>query len=297
MLKKLKCHICDFDGDMNNVNANLQKIGNIKEIGDRNIFKCPKCKFEFIYPCLSINEKSDIYDSSGYSAYVEENKEFVYIKKLKFKKVVNICKKYKSSGNLLDVGCGTGYLMEIANSLGFDSYGLELSKFAADFISEHYGEDRICRGIIENCSWNNMFDIIVMNDFLEHVEDPINTLNAAKKLLKKDVDSYIIITTVNTDSIVCKLMKSEWPQYRLDHLSYFNRKTINEIVKKTNLDLMLYKPFFKTLTFRYVNFILKKDFDGINNHIFNILEKIPILGNMKLPLYSGEILVVLKNKK
>ena len=291
MLKKLNCNICGFDGEMNSLNVN------IKGLGDRNIFKCPKCKFEFIYPSLSSDEKSDIYDTSEYSAYVEEKEEFVSIKKIKFSRVLDICKKYKTSGNILDVGCGTGYLMEVANAQGFNAYGVELSKFAADFVAEHYGTDKIHRGVIETCEWNNMFDIIVMNDFLEHVEDPINTLEAAKKLLKKDVDSYIIIATVNTDSIICKLMKGEWPQYRLDHLSYFNKKTIDEITKKINLDLISYKPLFKILTFKYVNFILKKDFNGINNYIFNILEKIPILGNMKLPLYSGEILVVLKNTK
>ena len=286
----LKCKICDYEGEMKIINAN------IKDIGDRKVLSCPNCKFQFVYPSLTSEEKSEIYDSSEYTAFINENDDFIPIKKSKFKKLLNNVIKYKNKCKILDVGCGMGHFLEVANTYGFDTYGIELSKFAAKVSAQHSGEDKIYQGIIEDCKWENMFELILMNDFIEHTDNPIEVLKSANRLLRNDTDCYVMITTVNTDSIVYKIMKTQWAHYRLDHLSYFNNKVIYEMANKSGFEVIKIKPYFKILTFRYVNYILKADFEGINNKIFNILEKIPIFNDMQLPLYSGESFIVLKKK-
>jgi len=42
--------------------------------------------------------------------------------------------KYIKKGRLLDIGCGTGNLVYRAKELGWDAYGIEISKRYSDFL-------------------------------------------------------------------------------------------------------------------------------------------------------------------
>ncbi|PCG19264.1 class I SAM-dependent methyltransferase [Brachyspira sp. G79] len=177
MNKKLKCNACLYEGEMKVL------FSNISDIGNREVILCPNCGLEFLYPRLTEEDKSKIYDTDNYVGWGSENKAFISMKKEKFKRVIKSVLNYKNSGKLLDVGCGLGYLLEVANEMGFDSYGIELSKNGSDIAKKKFGDDKIYHGTVETCNWKNTFDVITMNDLFEHIDDPIETLIKSKELL------------------------------------------------------------------------------------------------------------------
>ena len=88
--------------------------------------------------------------------------------------------KLNASTRILDVGCGSGKLLLRLHELGFKSLtGID------PFISKdvRYGANVwIRKGLLEDIK-NENWDVIMFHHSLEHVPDPLTTLQAAKGLL------------------------------------------------------------------------------------------------------------------
>ncbi len=282
-----KCPICSSENTAKYLYKNI--------IGNKNILKCQNCEIEYLYPYPTEEELSEVY-SDNYAAWgIGEEDSFSKMKRDKFRKLLKDVLKYKDSGKLLDIGCGPGYLMMEARELGFDVYGVEVGKKAADIAKDKFGENKIYNGILENSNFeNNYFDIIMMSDVLEHVENPLKLFQISYDLLDKN--GYIIITTPNTDSFTCKVMKSKWSHYNIEHIHYFNKASIEKLSNITDLNIIEIKPFWKILTFKYMNNIFKFNNRKLLSNVFSILEKIPIIGNSEIPILIGEFFIVLNKK-
>src|SRR3954452_6818432 len=75
------------------------------------------------------------------------------------------------AGRLLDVGCGPGLLLDEARRCGYAPVGLEVSRAAARHATEVLGLD--VRGFpFEACEPLERFDVVVLADVLEPLEDP-----------------------------------------------------------------------------------------------------------------------------
>lgn len=292
-LQFTKCPICSIEGNIKILYKNL--------IGNKSILECPKCSIQYLYPYPTESELNEIY-SEGYAAWGIGNEDtFSEMKKAKFRKLLKYTAKYCNKGNLLDFGCGPGYLMEEAKKIGFNVYGAEFGEYAANISKNKFGEDRIFAGNIENCKFqDNFFDIVIMSDLLEHIVNPVSSLKKVNAILKNTVNSngggYCMITTPNTNSFTCKIMGSKWAHYNLEHIHYFNINSIKKVAKITGFEILEIKPYFKILTIKYMNYIFKYNKRKFLSFIFSILEKIPILCNLQIPILAGEFLIILRKK-
>ncbi|TXJ15847.1 hypothetical protein EPJ64_04255 [Brachyspira aalborgi] len=105
-LQFTKCPICSSEGNIKILYKNL--------IGNKSILECPKCSIQYLYPYPTESELNEIY-SEDYVAWGIGNEDtFSQMKKAKFRKLLKYTAKYCNKGNLLDFGCGPGYLMEEA---------------------------------------------------------------------------------------------------------------------------------------------------------------------------------------
>lgn len=183
----LKCFLCEYEGKMK-VKSSVLGAGE-----ERKIVKCPKCDLEFIYNQPSFEEIKNIYSNEYYKAWgmeSGENTEVASMKKSTFADMLKKILPYKNSGNILDIGTASGFLLEEANKLGFEPYGIELSEYSSSIAKRKFSEDRIYNGTLETSPFKeNFFDIITMCDFLEHSQNPINILNISHKLLKNTINS------------------------------------------------------------------------------------------------------------
>src|SRR3954452_8073120 len=88
-------------------------------------------------------------------------------------------------GRLLDVGCGHGLLLDEARRAGWEVLGLELSRRAASHARERLGLRVRERTLAELAAEPEppAFDAIVLADVLEHLDDPLDALDACRSLL------------------------------------------------------------------------------------------------------------------
>ncbi|WP_241392445.1 class I SAM-dependent methyltransferase [Brachyspira hyodysenteriae] len=158
------------------------------KVNGRDIVCCPNCKLEFIYNQPNFEEIKSIYSNDYYKAWGMEdgeNNEVALMKKSTFRNMLKKILPYKKSGNILDIGTASGFLLEEAKEMGFEPYGVEISEYSSSIAKKKFGEDRIYNGTLETAPFeNNFFDVITMTDLLEHVQDPVSILKISNKLLR-----------------------------------------------------------------------------------------------------------------
>src|SRR3954453_18258532 len=88
---------------------------------------------------------------------------------------------------ILDVGCGAGFLANHLGALGHDVTGLDLSDDALAVAARHDGRHTVHyqRGDALNLPFANAsFDVVCAMDFLEHLEKPERAIAEAARVLR-----------------------------------------------------------------------------------------------------------------
>ena len=147
---------------------------------------------------------------------------------------------------VLEVGCGHGGYVALLGWAGYDALGTELSPWVARFAHDTFGVN-VRTGPIENQDFEaESFDVIVLNDVMEHLPDPAKTMGHCARLLAKD--GFFVIQT---------------PEY-VEHLSYADLQRTKDLFLKhmeRNNEEHLYlfsrrsaAEFFSRLGFPYLDF-------------------------------------------
>ncbi|MCW2737645.1 MAG: putative Methyltransferase type 11 [Nocardioides sp.] len=76
------------------------------------------------------------------------------------------------SGRLLDVGCGTGALVQSARDAGLEAIGVEPDPEMAALAGSTLGEEVAVDGLPDLPLADNGFDVVTANFVLNHVDDP-----------------------------------------------------------------------------------------------------------------------------
>ena len=129
-----------------------------------------------------------------------------------------------SRGRLLDVGAGSGWLVEHMNSLGWQAEGL-------DFDPQLVASAR-ARGLVFHqggvCQQNfsaSAFDAVTMSHCIEHVHDPLAWLVEARRILKPG--GRLAIATPNSDGLAHRFFRADWRGLEPPrHLHLFNRTSM-----------------------------------------------------------------------
>jgi 2-polyprenyl-3-methyl-5-hydroxy-6-metoxy-1,4-benzoquinol methylase len=92
------------------------------------------------------------------------------------------------TGNFLDVGCATGYLLaEIQKQTKWNVYGVELVTKAAIFAKEKLHLEQVQNTDLHSANYpSEFFDVIHISEVMEHVADPYALLAECRRILKPD---------------------------------------------------------------------------------------------------------------
>lgn len=93
-------------------------------------------------------------------------------------------KNVRPGGSILDVGCGTGFVLEhLRNS--YDVHGLDDAAIAVEFCHQK-GLDFVERGILgESKLPRESYDMVMFLDVIEHVDDDVAMLKNGERVLAK----------------------------------------------------------------------------------------------------------------
>lgn len=150
------------------------------------VLKCRNCSLARTWPSpLQGNEAEQYYeDIEDYEMRFEKQvlwQAFAH-------RTLEVIKKYKPSGKLLDVGCNVGILVTEAKKLGYDAYGIDFSQKALDYGRKNLGlEDSLQRGSVAAQNYpNDYWDIMTYMQCFEHLEDPLVEYKEVYKVIKPE---------------------------------------------------------------------------------------------------------------
>jgi SAM-dependent methyltransferase len=131
------------------------------------------------------------------------------------------------SGRLLDVGCGPGLLLDEAARRGYEVMGVELSRDAARHAREELGLD-VRELALEDFEDAAGFDVVVLADVIEHVEDPVAAIARCATLLRPG--GVLCVVTPDPSSVTARLAGGRWWGYLPAHTCLLPRRTLRELL-------------------------------------------------------------------
>jgi 2-polyprenyl-3-methyl-5-hydroxy-6-metoxy-1,4-benzoquinol methylase len=172
----------------------------------------------------------------------EARRERSWLETTLFSDLEFLLKEHLIKGKVLDVGCGTGDLVKYLSKEGFKAEGLEPSKDAVA-----YGRSQgilIHHANLESYHSSNRkeeFGAVFLMNVLEHVLNPIKTVEWAGDLLKKG--GLLIVRVPNDFSefqLAAKnhLKKKEWWVVAPDHINYFNFASLNSVFTRNGFEVV-----------------------------------------------------------
>ena len=125
---------------------------------------------------------------------------------------------------LLDVGAMYGFFLIFARQRGLDVMGIELSEETPRFAREQ-GVDVRSTSLLEAGLPTDSFDLVTMNNVLEHTLKPLADLQEAHRVLR--AGGLIYVAVPNFDSLVANVDNIYWKNKAWpNHLVYFTNKTL-----------------------------------------------------------------------
>lgn len=221
-----------------------------------NILQCPECSF------VQLNIKPVSYFKKVItSTSISGSTREIRLKQMKlFRK-----KFFLKSKKIIEIGCGSGAMLDIINQAGMRAYGLEYSKKSVAI--GKLSKRKIFQGYLNDLDYleQSPYDGFVCFNFLEHIPD-INKF--VKKISDNIKDKSVgIITVPNLDYLI---KTKSFYEFVADHLSYFTKNTIKYLFEKNN---------FKIVECKLIN---------NNNDIFLIVKKVKT--PLKPKKYKNKIL-------
>ena len=140
----------------------------------------------------------------------------------------------KTSSDLFEVGCATGFFLELAKQRGWGVSGIDLSAYAVE-----RGKEKglaVSTDTFESIGGEKKYDVIAMYDLIEHVKDPIETIHKAHALLRDN--GLLVITTPDAGSLWAKVWGKKWHAFvPPQHLFYFSDKNLCEILVANGFEI------------------------------------------------------------
>jgi 2-polyprenyl-3-methyl-5-hydroxy-6-metoxy-1,4-benzoquinol methylase len=263
--------------------------------------RCERCSLERIDPQPTDSTLTAIYGKHYYDAWGLHNDTATVslLKKATFAYVLDQLPHLPSGSKLLDCGAATGFLLELAKERGLEPYGIELSEFGANAISEKFGAGRAFRGEIENATFadaeDGAFQAITMCDYIEHVRDPLRVLERARTMLAPG--GVIALTTPDTGSLSRRGLGKGWSHYKVEHLYYFGRQNMAKLLERAGYRDIQFKPLWKSLNLKYIREIFERYPHPVLSQVARGLGKtLPSsLQARPLRLLTGEMLAIARN--
>jgi len=231
------------------------------------IVQCPECNLIYVNPRPSLKEIEKIYPEE-YSAYhfsdiknpiIRKARSFMQVAKAR--KILKCIPRVDNNMHIVDVGCGSPVLLNLLREIApgeINLYGNDFNPKALELV-KRMGFETI-PGNFEDVEWeNNFFDMIVMNQLIEHLFDIPGVLRKSFSLLKPN--GALLIETPSADGLDSRLFrKYHWGGYHVPrHLQIFTSETISTTLSKYGFEVetisYLPSPNFWTSSFRNLLFI------------------------------------------
>ncbi len=198
-------------------------------LNDGQVYRCRNCDFHFLNrldDIVAIEEKSKGLNEQAWN-YIEgrvgEPDDLLRKQLALVKEFVPL-----DGARCLDLGAGVGQVLLQLKKEKAEGFGIEPSAMRRDYAKRKFGLD-LRQELVDDRYWQDdfggYFDAICLWDVIEHLNDPVATLEQACRLLKSG--GYLFIDTPNraalayrTSELFYRLSGGQFPLFLENFYSY-----------------------------------------------------------------------------
>lgn len=277
----MKCNLCG--GENNRL---------LFEKNSGRLLQCNGCGLKFVENPPDREEARALYGKDYFSAY-RQNKygyedylahKYLYLDM--FLRRLEVIEKYKRGGRLLDVGCATGVLIDVARFRGWEVQGVDISPYASEIARKYYNLD-VFTGTLEEAGYEDArFDLIYMHDLIEHVPDPMSLVKEARRILKPD--GLLAINTPNAGGFLARVLGKRWFHYKLQtHVALFSPKTLGALLDRAGFRVLNTVVTSRVINLEYLVERMKYDMPPAAA-LLGFFSRGGAISKITFPFWSGE---------
>jgi 2-polyprenyl-3-methyl-5-hydroxy-6-metoxy-1,4-benzoquinol methylase len=211
------------------------------------LVECEQCTLRFTQDIPSATAIAPYYQFEDYISHTNSNKGIInqlyrQVRKITLLEKKNLIHKTTglSTGNLLDMGSGTGAFAGYMKKAGWQVTGLEPDEGARKVAYQEFGVV-----LSDTSSFYELapaqFDVITLWHVLEHVHELQSYIQQLKKLLKPT--GKLIIAVPNYTSVDASYFGPQWAAYDVPrHLYHFSPSSMRALLANHQLKLESIKP-------------------------------------------------------
>lgn len=139
---------------------------------------------------------------------------------------------------LLDIGCAAGFAVEHALKQGWDAYGLEPSRYAAEVARQSLGDRVRCGTIDDGLFPDGSFQTVLLWDVIEHLPHPRKALEQIHALLEPE--GLLSVITPDFRSPLARVMGRFWMEYAkpAEHIYFYSLKVLEAALRECGFDVV-----------------------------------------------------------
>jgi SAM-dependent methyltransferase len=164
---------------------------------------------------------------SGYYPSITSEPEFV---RVRLAETIATFESYRKTNRLLDLGCGTGALLEVAGHHGWQAEGLDVSQPVVDH-GQRLGLKVSCGELGEARFESNSFDVVTASELLEHLSDPKVLVQEVARILRPG--GLFWTTTPHARGVSARVLGVNWSVLcPPEHLQLFSMKGVVSLLRE-----------------------------------------------------------------
>ncbi|MEM9343000.1 MAG: class I SAM-dependent methyltransferase, partial [Pseudomonadota bacterium] len=200
--------------------------------------RCAECAHWFLSPRLVPEAADRFYTSdqyfngssgSGYENYATQKRSL----QATFSRLMDaVAARGATGGDLLEVGSGPGYLLEVATPHFASVEGVELSERTARE-AEALSGAQVYRSV-DAIDDGKAYDCIIATHVIEHIYEPVTFTRDLVARLRPG--GFLILAAPHMNSPLRYLMGGAWPSWKYpEHVSFFDQKTLPDLMRRVGL--------------------------------------------------------------
>jgi SAM-dependent methyltransferase len=193
---------------------------------------CNRCEFVFVYDIypefLEDVDYLDDPDEFSYRAEVTERQQREYAR------LLERMLPHRGCNRLLEVGCSGGGFLRCAMDAGWVCTGVEILPEIARLAREKHGLDVRTGDLFAAGFDDGEFDIVYMNEVIEHVVEPLDLMMEAKRVVRPG--GVVVLRTGNARSWSARLRGRDWIYYNFcghGHIRFYSPKAAKALAAAT----------------------------------------------------------------
>jgi len=263
------------------------KTFSARRLPDRIHYQLVKCQHDGLVrsnPVLPIKVLNQLYQKSNFT-YQSEIPNLIKSYSFALQPILDLL---PTSAQILEIGCGNGFLLEHLQSKGFiNIHGIEPSLPAVNLAAKNIKKQIVCQPFDKKYFPLKSFDLIYAFQTFDHHPDPNQFIEDCIALLKKD--GYLLLFNHNINSFSSHLLKEKSPIIDVEHTFLYDQLTIKKLAERHGLTVIkTYSPF-NFVSLQHLIYLLPFSL-RYKKILLKIIQKIPI--SMAVPLKLGNLCLI-----